>query len=322
VAKARGWWQASEGPLDFTKVYSDGEYAHKFYSGRRMWGAYRLLAPQAAKELPANYSDLRTQADIYPATLPTTRALSPLDLMAVHRDMYEGTPHDMTQGLAAGPFGNPDRYAAAASTKLAGSWERSIALYRTTSSHVVQARAWLPNAVGGVAWFGPHAALGTCYIPLPAGAAAVPDAYTAANPSKLSRASAYWAHKYVLNLARARYSDSMKVVAAVQQALEAAAWERVRGDNGTGLLGARYLAARSAADAAAVLEAWWALPDQLMERFADGWLDDGAPMGYPDAWLKRVGWQEGPPPPPKDPALPHCCQPSFLRGAAATVVGV
>uniref|UniRef100_A0A7S0I5M6 Uncharacterized protein n=1 Tax=Phaeocystis antarctica TaxID=33657 RepID=A0A7S0I5M6_9EUKA len=121
-------------------------------------------------------------------------------------------------------------------------------------------------------------------------------------------------------MARARYSDSMQVVAGVQQALEAAAWEKVRGDNGTGLLGAQYLSARSAADAAAVLEAWWALPDQLMEKFADGWLDDGAPMGYPDAWLKRVGWQEGPPPPPKDPTLPHCCQPSYRSGAAAPVV--
>ena len=94
----------------------------------------------------------------------------------------------------------------------------------------------------------------------------------------------------------------------------------MRGDNGTGLLGAQYLAARSAADAAAVLEAWWALPDHLMEKFADGWLDDGASMGYPDAWLKRAGWEEGPPPPPKDPSLPHCCQPSFRRGAPAPVV--
>jgi hypothetical protein len=49
----------------------------------------------------------------------------------------------------------------------------------------------------------------------------------------------------------------------------------VRGDNGTGLpgashpaaqyLAAQYLAARASADAAAVLDAWWALLGQLME---------------------------------------------------------
>ena len=84
----------------------------------------------------------------------------------------------------------------------------------------------------------------------------------------------------MINVARARYSESMRLVSAVQQALEAAAWAKVRSDgtNATHLpdMGARALAARAAADADDVLAAWWALPDQLMEKFADGWLDDGA----------------------------------------------
>lgn len=36
IAREYGWWSEEEGMLDFTKIYSDGEYAHKYYSGRRI----------------------------------------------------------------------------------------------------------------------------------------------------------------------------------------------------------------------------------------------------------------------------------------------
>ena len=38
---------------------------------------------------------------------------------------------------------------------VSGNWERTLSIYRTTYSQVVQARAWLPDAVGGTVWWGP-----------------------------------------------------------------------------------------------------------------------------------------------------------------------
>ena len=108
----------------------------------------------------------------------------------------------------------------------------------------------------------------------------------------------------------------MGVVRAVQRRLEAAAWERVRADSPAAAAAAASLAATSDAEAEVILAEWWALPDELMLRFADGWASNGPAMGYVDAWLKRVGWEEGPPEPPRDPALPRCCQ-DTSGGAAA-----
>ena len=47
-------------------------------------------------------------------------------------------------------------------TAVAGNWERTISIYRSTYSSVVQARGWLPDAAGGTVWWGPHAAHATC----------------------------------------------------------------------------------------------------------------------------------------------------------------
>jgi hypothetical protein len=73
------------------------------------------------------------------------------------------------------------------------------------------------------------------------------------------------------------------------------------------------LTAASEAHAAAVARAWWRLGDDLMVRYADGFVSPsmdvdesgaagdappGEAVGYPAWWLDASGWRDGPPPPP------------------------
>lgn len=76
-------------------------------------------------------------------TDPTTAAAArPMDVAffaSVLRDFYNGTKYDMSASgnLAAGPWGDPDRYGTWDST-VKGSWERSIGVYRTAYAHITQ----------------------------------------------------------------------------------------------------------------------------------------------------------------------------------------
>lgn len=96
-------------PKDFTATFSDGEYAHKYYSGRRMWGVFRKLAPDAA--LPADYVNLKESAP-YPFAVKVSSLVSAQDVMAVMREWYNGTQYSTGEGsgVAGGAFSTPDRY--------------------------------------------------------------------------------------------------------------------------------------------------------------------------------------------------------------------
>ena len=300
-----GGWYTPKTPgdysdFDFTAAYSDGEYNHKFYTGRRVWGAYRLLASHL--NLPADYHNLRDDAP-YPFSARPDRKVTAQDFFRVHRDWYENTPFDMSKHLAAGAFGVPDRYMTEGTTGVKGAWERSIALFRTAYSHITVSRSWLPDSVGGVVWLGQGAAHGTSYVPLFAGANRISWAHSIGDPSSLNRTSVWWSHRYALNVARGmRFMDSHKFIAATQSKLESDAADLVSrvstsGDPPTG----DSLAQLSEDHVNRVRDAWWSLVDTVVVTFADGWHTTtsqvGAALGYPSWWLETVGYENGPPPP-------------------------
>jgi len=288
VAEERGWWTRGQ-PFDFTRIYSDGEYGHKYSSGRRQWGAYHLFGAH----FPDDYDDLRYEA-VYPATAKPRKLVTVEDLFAIHRNHYEGTQYDMTKGLAAGPWGDPDRWKMEGSS-VKGHWERSIGIFRTSQTHVVQAR---DSGVGTVLWYGPYNADGTVFFPVPQPLTSVPSPYLNMDPKKMDRSSMYWAHKYVFNLAKIKYSYAMQDIRAVQHQLERAGAKLVASldaDYDNGVLTQLDLNSKIDAFAKDVLNEFWKLPDRILFKYADGWLNDDEMISYPDWWLKAVGYEQGPP---------------------------
>lgn len=119
IALEQGLWKEDQ-PKDFTATFSDGEYSHKYYSGRRMWGIFSAFAPSAG--LSATYDDLRYDAP-YPFAVPVDKLLTPSDLFSVMRSWYEGTEYSTSVGLAGGPYGTPDRYSGSTGEReVSGNW--------------------------------------------------------------------------------------------------------------------------------------------------------------------------------------------------------
>ncbi len=127
VAIRNQLWAYGDAPLDFLKTYGLPR-AHSPYATRRVWRVFGLVAPSVA--LPPNTN---MWGDDYPFSVRADSPLSAQDLMRIQRDHYEGTQFDLTQGLASGPYGDPNRWDVAPVNNLTyydmlqGTYERFVA---------------------------------------------------------------------------------------------------------------------------------------------------------------------------------------------------
>lgn len=284
--------------VDFAGCFSNGEYAHKYYSGRRVWRAYDLLAPQL--KLSPTYTNLLTDAP-YPVSAPPAEKVSLERVFSLYRDYLQGTEFDLTTGLASGPFGTPDRYTGGEGERSFknGWWERPIGLFRTSDTYVVEFRPTAPAEMAVVLWFGPHAAHGTVFTPFLASASSVPDSYSYGHQKTFNRTTAFWAHRYVLNLAQMKFGYIIEDIKLAQTAQEHYLVQKL--EEATAAVKARAVSVYDAAKdlkfrATEVVAAWWKLADDLMFKYADGFVSDesrfGKSVGYPKWWLDEVGYSK------------------------------
>lgn len=102
--------QLCKGAFDFTEAFSGDfkartrfdELIDAFYTGRRVWRIFDLLAPSLRLDPDLGVSQARR---LYPLGVVPEAPLGVDGLLAILRDHFEGTDYDLTKGPGAGPYG-------------------------------------------------------------------------------------------------------------------------------------------------------------------------------------------------------------------------
>ena len=198
-----GWWSEGE-DFDFSKIF-DRDRTGQFGSSRREWRAFDLLAPSL--ELPIIDGGSQYDFSIKPDEKVTMD-----DLFTIYNDHLEGTPYDQTVGVAAGPYGNPNRNSIKSEqipeSAQGYGFERKIAIHTCSYVFIGQARGWLPAEIGTKLWYGADDPSTTCYVPIYAGVTEVPEAWSIGDRRAFDQDSAWWAFNFVNNWAQLRW-DAM-----------------------------------------------------------------------------------------------------------------
>ncbi len=166
-AVEKGYYDTASGePFRFCDAYCPSTPKNQRYADARVWSIFRRAAP--SQSFSPDYHRAVEGAEPYPLWIKPDKELSVADVFALMRDHYEGTDYDMTKGIDAGPYGTPNRWRPMTwmVDSVEYTWERPISTQQTAFSFVSQSRAWLPDAVGGVFWYGLDDTYTICYVPL------------------------------------------------------------------------------------------------------------------------------------------------------------
>ena len=296
-------------PVDWLTSVSHGEYSHPYYSLRRVWRALSLAAPSAGL---SPWVENGTTRD-YPFSIKPDQKLDLSDIQRIHRDHYEGTEFDLTKGVAAGPFGSPERYLGPydphgdvgdPGVKLNGAWERPISMFYTGYTTICQHKPGLPAPLAATLWIALDRPAESVFVPLAVGP--MPKGYEQGDTRAFSRDSAWWTYNLVGNYAQLKYSYMIRDIQ--ERALKhEQAGLRLQAELERDLAA---LAAKNPDKAAeersrrlnehadAVRQDWIKLFELLVGKYAQGFVNEpdnmAQPVGYPKEWLEQTDYAKGP----------------------------
>ena len=230
-ARKMGYYSGSDADFDFAAAYCPADFGGLRYCDARVWSFFNMFADADMSKYVAWASGDAT-AEPMPLYFKPKALLSLQDMQKGMRDHYEGTVFDITNDLGAGPFKMPYRVSPL-SCEVDGKEyfnERPISTFQTAFTFVAQLRSFMPNACGGVMWFGTDDANMVVYTPVYCCATTVPDCYSEryADPVEFSWKSSFWVFNWVSNMIYPKYSMVIDDMRAVQGELETSVYEQSR----------------------------------------------------------------------------------------------
>ena len=285
-------FQAAYNPFDFSGFYacearvwsffnhfsSDMDRYFDYATGKNFRENSKSSNPQILKSSNSKCPE----GEHMPLWIIPNRKLSAQDMKECMRDEYKGTPLDITQGEAAGPWNSKLRYGGLGfkladendTTRTTQYWyQRPTATQQTAWSFVAQMR----TGKKGIFWFGVDDAACSCYTPMFCCINHVPECFAEGNGDSytFSPTSAWWTFNLVANWAYTKYSRMYPHIRETQQVWDekfntqiAGLDEKVAGMNEEDARA--FLTSYSCSQAENLVADWQRLYIYLVTKFIDG----------------------------------------------------
>lgn len=284
-AREKGYFSGVNRDFSFSKAYAPLDFGARRYCEARVWSYFNMFTDHGNDYLP--YIEGKTDEPM-PLYVKANRRISVQDVQHAMRDHYEGTALDISKDFGAGPYHTPYRLSPLEFEVNGQKYfnERPISTQQSAFVFVAQMRADLPDAVGGVLWFGIDDANMTVFVPVYCCTDKVPVSYTrvdGADYITFSWNSAFWIFNWVANMVYPRYDLMIDDVRSVQNELETMFAQAQAGIESAAL----KLHEKDQAQAKAFLTSY---TNQMAQSTVDAWkrLGEFLIVKYNDGVVKRV----------------------------------
>ncbi len=209
-AKEMGYYEGSDAEFSFSDAYNPLEFGGMRWCEARVWSIFRRAGDTAAMDEYFDYALGHDATKRMPLWIKPTKKLSVKDVASLMRDHYDGTPLHLGSQPGAGAFELPYRWKLMTFEVDGQEYvsERAISTQQTGWWYVGESRKDLPDAIGGVLWFGVDDTATSPLTPYYCSATRIAQSLKEGNGSmtEYSPTSMFWIQNRVSNFAYLKYN--------------------------------------------------------------------------------------------------------------------